>query len=199
MKKRLFFVLCSIFVAANFTFAQNKTVTNSDLEKHRQKRLEAERDYRENYERLGFPSPEELERQIEQSRKERSELAEQLRNESLEREMTEREDAYWRAQTEILRYNSGGAFQSNQSAYNGNGFYPPVYFGSQTFYGYPNYGYSNQFYYKNPYRNNRGFWRGGIFYGATGPGSSGIRIDNGGVRINVTPGNHFPRRIRRPR
>ena len=67
MKKRLLFVLCSIFVAANLTAAQTKTVTNSDLEKYRQKRLQAERDYRENYAKLGFPSPEELERQIEQA------------------------------------------------------------------------------------------------------------------------------------
>ena len=203
MKKRLLFILCSIFVAANFAAAQTKTVTNSDLESHRQKRLQAERDYRENYERLGFPSPEELAKQIEQDKKERSELAERLRSESLEREKAESENAYWRAQTEILRYNGGSggaAAQNNQGASNGNGFYPPVYFGSQTFYGYPNYGYSNRHYYKNRYRNNRGFWRGGIFYGATGPGSAGVRINNGGVRINVTPaGNRFPGRIRSPR
>lgn len=78
MKKRLLFILCSIFVAANLTVAQTKTVTNSDLEKHRQKRLEAERDYRENYSKLGFPSPEELEKQIEQSRAEREELSKRL-------------------------------------------------------------------------------------------------------------------------
>lgn len=78
MKKRLLFILCSIFVGANLTIAQTKTVTNSDLEKHRQKRLQAEREYRENYARLGFPSPEELDRQIEQSRVERAELARQF-------------------------------------------------------------------------------------------------------------------------
>lgn len=76
-----------IFVATSFVFAQTKTVTNGDLEKFKQKRLKAEKDYRENYEKLGFPSPEELERQSEQSKRELAELsrrieAENARNES---------------------------------------------------------------------------------------------------------------------
>ena len=55
-------VFLSFILAFSFSaFAQTKTVTNADLEKFRQKRLQAEREYRENYERLGFPSPEELE------------------------------------------------------------------------------------------------------------------------------------------
>ena len=81
------FILALIFAAANLTIAQTKTVTNGDLEKFRQKRLKAEKDYRENYEKLGFPSPEELERQSEQSKRELAELsrrieAENSRNES---------------------------------------------------------------------------------------------------------------------
>ncbi len=50
------------FIAATAisSMAQNKTVTNADLEKYRQARLAAEREYRENYERLGMPSPTEL-------------------------------------------------------------------------------------------------------------------------------------------
>ena len=64
MKKRLVFVLCSIFIAVGFVSAQTarRTVTNADLEKFRQKRLAAEQNYRDNYERLGFPSPEELQK-----------------------------------------------------------------------------------------------------------------------------------------
>ena len=62
---------------------QTKSVTNADLEKFRQKRLQAEKDYRENYARLGFPSPEELERQNEKSRVERDVLAVRLRGERI--------------------------------------------------------------------------------------------------------------------
>lgn len=86
MKKRLWFILCLIFVAANFAIAQTKTVTNADLEKHRQKRLQAEKDYRENYAKLGFPSPEELEKQNEQSRAEREQLSRRLEAEQRENE-----------------------------------------------------------------------------------------------------------------
>ncbi|MBA2735716.1 MAG: hypothetical protein H0U50_02900, partial [Pyrinomonadaceae bacterium] len=68
MKKRLLFILCLCLISANSALAQTKTVTNADLEKFRQKRLQIEREYRENYEKLGFPSPEELERQRKQSR-----------------------------------------------------------------------------------------------------------------------------------
>lgn len=85
MKKRLWFILALTFIAAAQAAAQVRTVTNADLEKFRQTRLAALKDYRENYERLGFPSPEELDRQIEQNRVERAELAARLREENLER------------------------------------------------------------------------------------------------------------------
>ena len=71
--------------------AQVRTVTNSTLEKFQQKRIAAERDYRENYQRLGFPSPEELDRQREADLKTRIELAEQLRQTRLEKERLELE------------------------------------------------------------------------------------------------------------
>ena len=73
------------------TAAQVRTVTNTTLEKFQQKRIAAERDYRENYERLGFPSPEELDRQREADLKARIELAEQLRQTRLEKERLELE------------------------------------------------------------------------------------------------------------
>ena len=65
MKRKVLFILCSIFITVSFASAQSakRTVTNTDLEKFKQKRLNAERDLRENYEKLGFPSPEELEKQ----------------------------------------------------------------------------------------------------------------------------------------
>lgn len=76
------------FIAATAisSMAQNKTITNADLEKYRQARLTAEREYRENYERLGMPSPAELERRREQSLVETERLSEKLRSAELERE-----------------------------------------------------------------------------------------------------------------
>ena len=73
------------------SYGQVRTITNATLEKYQQKRLAAERDYRNNYERLGFPSPEELERQREADMKARLELAEQLRQARLEKERLELE------------------------------------------------------------------------------------------------------------
>ncbi len=84
MKTKLLFILILSFITTLTVTAQTRTVTNDDLEKFRQNRLAAERELRENYERLGFPSPAELEKQIEQSNRERSELAERLRAENLE-------------------------------------------------------------------------------------------------------------------
>ncbi len=101
MKKQILFLLSLVFIFTNLVAGQNRTVTNADLEKHRQKRLEAQREYRENYEQLGFPSPEMLEREIEQSRVERSELAARLRAENLEREQLNLE----RRSTEIEAQN----------------------------------------------------------------------------------------------
>jgi hypothetical protein len=82
MKKRLLFILCLFFVAANSSAAQTRNVTNSDLEKFRQKRLQAEKEFRENHAKLGFPSPEDLEKQNAESRRRLSELSEQIEAEN---------------------------------------------------------------------------------------------------------------------
>ena len=70
---------------------QVRTVTNSTLQKFQEKRLAAERDYRDNYARMGFPSPEELDRQRDTDMAARIELAEQLRQARLEKERLELE------------------------------------------------------------------------------------------------------------
>ncbi len=87
MKKRLLFILCLIVGSGDAALAQTRTVTNADLEKFRQARVAAERDLRENYERLGFPSPEELEKQSEERQTEFEDVALQLRQERLQRQM----------------------------------------------------------------------------------------------------------------
>jgi hypothetical protein len=81
------FVVSMVLVGA----AQTRTVTNSSLQKFQEKRLAAERDYRENYARLGLPSPEELDRQRDLDMAARIELAEQLRRARLEKERLELE------------------------------------------------------------------------------------------------------------
>lgn len=193
MKKRFLFLAGFIFISAFSASAQNRTVTNADLEKFRQKRVQAEQDYRENYQKLGLPSPEELDRRREQNRKELAALSARLQIENAEREQRQREDEYRRAQILFLRGNYG---QSNQGVYGGNGYYSSGYSGAYPYYGYSG-GYYGNFYYNNNYKNNRfpnnrGYGRGGSFYNSIIPGtvfpSQGVRINNGGVRISVTSG-----------
>lgn len=78
-------------IGGSIAFSQATTVTNSDLEKFRSKRLAAEQDLRDNYAKLGFPSPEELEKQRQQDLNDRLALADKLRKERLERERIEAE------------------------------------------------------------------------------------------------------------
>ncbi len=137
MKKRLWFILVFSFIATVSASAQTRTVTNNNLEKYRQKRLAAERDLRENYERLGFPSPEELDRQIERNRVERSELAARLRAEDLQRQQLNLERQ--RAENEALN-RSYQVQNQNNSAYPNDYFYNYPLNG---FYGFPNLGFPN--------------------------------------------------------
>ena len=88
MMQKLLFVFCFIALSAG-TVAAQKTIKNADLEGYRQARLKAEREYRESYERLGMPSPEELQRRNEQSIKETLEMAERLKQQRLEEERLE--------------------------------------------------------------------------------------------------------------
>lgn len=83
-------MFCVVISMAMTGFGQ-QTVTNATLEKFQQKRLAAERDYRENYRRMGFPSPEELERQRQSDMTARLELAKQLRQTRLQKERLELE------------------------------------------------------------------------------------------------------------
>lgn len=141
MRKRCLFILIfSFIVAAVSASAQTRTITNADLEKFRQKRLEAERDLRENYQRLGFPSPEELERQIEQSRQERAALSARIEAENLQREQLNIERR--RAEIEARSLNYQTQTQNYQNYDNGY-FYNSPYNG---FFSFPNFGYRNNFY-----------------------------------------------------
>lgn len=149
MKIRLLFILTLISITAFSAAAQEqrRTVTNDNLEKYRQKRVAAERDLRENYERLGFPSPEEMDRQIEESRRARAELAERLRAENLERERLGLERERLNLDRQIAAREAQQ--RSNYQSFPNNGFYG----GANDFFlnygyapigsGFPNYGFRN--------------------------------------------------------
>lgn len=128
MIQRLLFVFCVIFVFVGSVAAQ-RSVTNADLENYKQARLEAARDYRENYEPLGMPSPEELERRREASRLETEKLYDKLRAERLEAERLRAIQAAANAQivtsTQFVPYGvpyyNGGSY-----VYYSNGRFPRV-------------------------------------------------------------------------
>ncbi|MFM9904854.1 MAG: hypothetical protein ACKVQJ_09830 [Pyrinomonadaceae bacterium] len=93
MKMRCLFFVFIIITAAGSALAQGKTVTNDDLSKYKQERVKAEAELRNNYAKLGFPSPEERERRNAESAKESVELSARLRNERLERERIDAQNA----------------------------------------------------------------------------------------------------------
>ncbi len=138
MKLRLLFVLVSIFLFAGLSSAQ-RTVTNADLDKYKDKRVRAESDLRENYARLGFPSPDELERREAERAKIREDLANRLRQQDLEdaRLLMQYQMAAAAARPQTI------VVQTTDSGYQ-DGF---VQYGG---FGYSGYGYGN--------RNRRGFW-----------------------------------------
>jgi hypothetical protein len=82
-------ILCVFFsltVAGLSQQTARRTVTNSDLERFSQKRLDADREYRETYAAKGLPSPEQIEARRDARVKEQLELAAKLEAADLERE-----------------------------------------------------------------------------------------------------------------
>lgn len=117
-----------------------KTVTNADLEKYRQARVKSDEDYRQNYQRLGRPSPEELEKMETERQKRLSELSDKLANRRLQNEYFERMNALAAAgDTPQIIYldadgNYGAAYSTgytpylflgNRRHFNSSGNYPP--------------------------------------------------------------------------
>ena len=156
MKKRILLLLSLIFSLAATGFAQQaKTVTNIDLEKFRAARLEAERDYAENYEKLGFPSPQELKKQIEEDGRRLRELSARLRAERLEREKTEAfadQINLLETQNEIVQSQNNRPVVRNNYYYGGAAGTPYLY----PSYGFYNYRYRNN---RSNYDRRRRYWR----------------------------------------
>jgi DNA gyrase/topoisomerase IV subunit A len=82
--------LVFMLAASVVVSAQTRTVTNNDLKKYKTERERAERELREDYQRLGLPSPEERAKLNEKEAKEMSELAARLRNSRIAQENARR-------------------------------------------------------------------------------------------------------------
>lgn len=91
MRKKLLFCFCVSLLTTTGVLAQGRTITNFDLEKYRDQRVKAESDLRENYARLGFPSPEERARRDAESARQAGELSAKLRAQRLEQERLDAE------------------------------------------------------------------------------------------------------------
>lgn len=100
MKNKLWLTLGFIFVISNIVLAQTakKTITNEDLEKFKQKRLQAEAEYKAKYKELGMPSPEELEKRNRESLEWKQEFSRQA-----EANRQQSQD-YWQSRANALRY-----------------------------------------------------------------------------------------------
>lgn len=85
MKQRVLFFLCAMVAFAGFASAQGKTVTNADLDKFKQKRLQAEKDLKDYYAKIGLTA-EDVAKQEAAEAKEREELSARLRASRLEQE-----------------------------------------------------------------------------------------------------------------
>ena len=122
MKKAALFLGLVLSFAA-VSFGQVRTVTNSTLQKFQQKRLDAERDYRNNYARMGFPSPEELDRQRDADMAARLQLADQLRTARLEKERLEleREGLALKAAAMERERDDAYSYHNGYGGYNGYG------------------------------------------------------------------------------
>lgn len=214
MKKRILFVLSLILVTSIFSFAQTtpntkkarKTVTNADLEKFRQKRLQAEKDYRENYKRLGMPSPEELEQREAERQRWLTEYSRQARA------AREQNENYLQARADELKVQIaaidaqinylGAQVSGNQSPYKGGTLWSPSSLNGAVIVGVGNgYGYGYG------YRNNViGIRRGGLPQRSiyVGPNTQTVRNyansfpTTGDIRNQIygtySPQNNFPRR-----
>jgi hypothetical protein len=119
MTRRLLFVLCLISLSSFAGLAQaRRTVTNADLDKYRQARIDAERQLNEDYSRLGFASPEVRAQQNAASVQQLFDLSQRLKSERLERERVELENERLTQQTgPSYQYGYDGAVQPGELFY----------------------------------------------------------------------------------
>ena len=99
MKIKFWLAFGLVFAVSILTSAQTakKTVTNQDLEKFRQQRLQAEAEYRTKYKELGMPSPEELQKRNDESLRWKEEFT---RNADFQKQQN---GDYWQMRASQLR------------------------------------------------------------------------------------------------
>lgn len=97
MRSKIWLFFSLMLVLSGVSLAQTKTVTNADLERFKQKRLQAEAEYRAKHKELGMPSPEELEQRQADDQRRLQELSQQIRYE------TRQKQDYWQSQSAYLR------------------------------------------------------------------------------------------------
>lgn len=168
MRIRSCFSLIFALAMAASLAAQTRSVTNASLARYKDDRARAYQEYLENYERLGMPSPAEIERRKDESRTEMQELSQRLRSDNLERQ---------RLAAELLMNARLTAAQSQpvqrvsapyyDGSFYGGGFYGDPYWAY--FYGSPIYGGGrhNRFGFRRPFFR-EGYVGGGQWW-PTGP------------------------------
>ena len=122
MRKKLLFCFCITLLTVTAASAQGRQVTNLDLEKYRVTRVAADKELRENYEKLGFPSPEELERRREKSRVETERLAVKLSADRIEQE---RVDAQREAASRFVTVYNRDVVRQNDWYLSSGNYYSP--------------------------------------------------------------------------
>jgi hypothetical protein len=184
---KILLIACSIFVLSGFAIAQapKRTITNLDLEKYKTQRLAAEKDLKENYEALGFPSPEEM-----AARQKAAEIESNALSERLVRERVERE-RLWLEQQYVQSLGGPSVYVvQNSNDSQSRPFYYTGYYRR----------YPNHFpqYPPGYYLPNGTTVGGGYFYPNANP-NQGVRINTTPIQINTTGPNNPPVRIRAPR
>lgn len=152
--KKIAAVLIVVFSGVLVMDAQRaaRTVTNAELAKFRDRRLAAEQEYRDNYQRLGMPSPEDLAEMRDRDMDDRIELADQLRRARLEKERLELDQRRVDIDADRLALERRAA--DAQMSYPDYGGYGGFYGGG---YGYPGvfggggFGFGGGFYGRPPY------------------------------------------------
>lgn len=191
---------CGLLLAlATIGVAQVPTIDNFTLEKFQKQRLAAERDYRANYAQMGFPSPEELDRQRDEDLAARIQIADQLRQARLEGEKIELERRSLDLQQAALEERQlAREAEYAAYAYNSNAGYQGYYGGTGGYGGY----YSDPYY---GYNGRRYGSRWGRYDRRYGFGLNGLWPVLGGYRataVGVYPSNSgipLPSVIRGPR
>jgi len=131
MKLKGLFVFCLISGLAGVCAAQSRAVTNDDLEQYRRQRVKADRELKEDYDRLGFSSPQERDKREAESQRKIAELADRLKLRRIEQERIDADRAS--AESEAAAAAAIAAYtRSMQNQQQQPNYYDP---------GYYNYGY----------------------------------------------------------